>query len=374
VYREDLLNGVLKIKVVANSYIHITESPVFHQKPSKDDLAKLRELIKDIGVDKVDKYFSNLLQHPAVTGFRGIWFKQFRAGDKPAIPGSSLKGAVRSRLELLFRARDGKVPSCFTYSGRLTGKPRAGVSGWRHVETWEHVVYEDRGLQCSALDWEYYEDINVCEVCDLFGTSGLASRVDFSSLTPETPESVNTLEELHVFFSCDRNKSIEGYVEAIKPRVVFEGEIAFKGLSPGELGLVSIAMNLVSGRELLLGRFKYRRLGVLRGNRVEPIVFGRIRVEPVEMRISIFFKNALDNILREHGFGTIYREEGFTLILKDIDLKNLLAKLEQTTYNNFKDYLPDKDFSEISILEKIWGREPEWWRNCRPGGGGWKYG
>ena len=62
---------------------------------------------------------------------------------RPAIPGSSLKGAVRSRIELA--SIGDRVPAVFLYdSGALKALPEVGVHGWRHARIWCESVFEER--------------------------------------------------------------------------------------------------------------------------------------------------------------------------------------------------------------------------------------
>ncbi len=155
----------------------------------------------------------------------------------PTITGSSLKGAVRSRLELSFRGYQGKVPSCFSVSERGVFIAEKGRSGWRHQDIYPSSQ-EDRGGPC-----DYTRFSAVCKVCDIFGAPGLAARIHFPS----------------VIFPCDPevfNASFTGFVEVIPRGCEAEGTMAFTNLEPYELGLVLIGMGDM--KPLLVGFGKYR--------------------------------------------------------------------------------------------------------------------
>lgn len=156
---------------------------------------------------------------------------------RPSIPGSSLKGAIRSRLELSFRGYQGKVPSCFSVAERGPFKAERGRSGWRHQMIYPSSL-EDRGGPC-----DYTKFGTVCKVCDIFGAPGLAARVHFPSLV----------------FSCDPDvfdASFTGLVEVIPKGCKARGTMNFVNMEPYELGLVLIGMGDM--RPLLIGFGKYR--------------------------------------------------------------------------------------------------------------------
>jgi hypothetical protein len=155
-----------------------------------------------------------------------------RIGGKPAIPGSSLKGAVRSRLELTFRGYNGSVPSCFSVIGDVK------IPSWRHREIYRSSS-ENRGPPCDYLRYG-----TVCKVCDIFGAPGLASRVHFPNL---------------IFGDEDEISSDLGRIVVIPRGAESEGALLFQGMEPYELGLVLIGMGNL--KPLLIGRGKYRGMG-----------------------------------------------------------------------------------------------------------------
>ena len=155
-----------------------------------------------------------------------------RISGKPAIPGSSLKGAVRSRLELTFRGHDGSVPSCFSVIGDVK------IPSWRHREIYRSSS-ENRGAPCDYLRYG-----TVCKVCDIFGAPGLASRIHFSNILFDTEEEII---------------SDVGRIVVIPRGAESEGTLLFQGMEPYELGLVLIGMGNL--KPLLIGMWKYRGMG-----------------------------------------------------------------------------------------------------------------
>ena len=105
-------------------------------------------------------------------------YAQFSSlAGRPAVPGSSVKGYVRSRLELSFAPKDGVVRCCLI---RATEEPleppEPGEHGWRHFRIWRQALEFEREPACDYSEGEG----QVCLCCDLFGTAGLQGLVEFS--------------------------------------------------------------------------------------------------------------------------------------------------------------------------------------------------
>jgi len=226
------LAGRMSITLTSLHYLHVGSGKELKIEESKVDeiLKRVREpnLIKS-EIQKQIQYLS---------AFSSI-------GDVLVIPGSTVKGNVRSRLELSFKNVDGKVNSCFLKAGILGSEPPEGAQGWRHYRLWRDRVIEDRGPPC-----DYTRSESVCLICDLFGTNGLRGLVEFSDLILEN----GGKEVLDLPYNMR--------LEAVRPGSVFRGFVNFFNLMPEELGLILIGMGLMeksSGRPVLLGRLKYRK-------------------------------------------------------------------------------------------------------------------
>lgn len=167
---------------------------------------------------------------------------------QPAIPGSSLKGAVRSRIELA--SRGDKVVAGFLYppdnQGVVTRLPPRGTHGWRHTRIWCESVAETREPEGVPTVLE-----------DLFGLASgelsMQSRVLFNTLYPVDPG-----------LDCKVVALDHGErVCAVERGAAFHGEILAVNASPGELGLLFYGLGLdkpLCGKRprILLGASKYR--------------------------------------------------------------------------------------------------------------------
>ncbi|MEM4445630.1 MAG: hypothetical protein QXJ21_09810 [Thermofilum sp.] len=185
------------------------------------------------------------------------------------VPASSVKGNVRSRLELSFTPGREGFRSCFIRASGAGRPPAKGQRGWRHYRIWEGALREGRGSPCSCT--EGWEECEVCLLCDLFGTAGLQGLISFSDFVGERAE----VERLNL---PTREK-----LEAVKPGSVFKGSVTFRNLEPVELGLLLYGMGLRGsrvGKPVLLGKLKYRR--------DLPYIFGVVRYELQRLELAPF--------------------------------------------------------------------------------------
>ena len=150
------------------------------------------------------------------------------------IPASSLKGAVRSRLEYKFRPVNvggrSVSRSCYIIQGPPEGSER-------HLKFWGVDSARPREGPCDATERD-----EVCAVCDLFGAPSLASRLNFSDAVLES----GGLEELG-----------DLRIRAFRPGCIFRFSCTMFNASWEELGLTFMAMELKTKSPLLIGFKKY---------------------------------------------------------------------------------------------------------------------
>ena len=202
-----------------------------------------------------------------------------RYADRPCIPGSSLKGTVRSRLELSFTAVNRWVRSCFHRAGK---PPAPGQPGRVHFELWKPATEESRVIGfrgrkpvrdrvCDAT--KVFDRVRVCVVCDLLGAPGLASRVLFGNLEHRKGRLIKL--------------ELDGHEKlwAFEPGSTFEGDVAFVGLREEELGLLLVGLGATEDgnfNPILMGKSKYRPRKVIRsdppGWEGETVRFGAVKL------------------------------------------------------------------------------------------------
>lgn len=157
----------------------------------------------------------------------------------PFIPGSSLKGVVRSTVESLLRAAEIQgLSACDPFDdAKACGSPRnPGASMDSH-----------------------------CAVCRLFGSYGVASHVRFSDAHLDHPGGPSPLEKRDGV-AIDRDLRVAADkrkydVEVVAPGTTFALEILAQNLEPWQLGLLLAGLDPIEQGFTALGGFTSRGLG-----------------------------------------------------------------------------------------------------------------
>jgi CRISPR-associated protein Csa1 len=195
-----------------------------------------------------------------------------------------------------------------------------GESGWRHQRVWGETILEDRGFPC-----DYTKMDSVCLICDLFGTAGLKSLIEFSDFIGLNVR----LEALDLPYGMK--------VYAAPQGSEFSGEISFMNLKDYELGLLLLGMGIVNGstgRSVILGRFKYRGL-------MDNKKFGRVKYKINKINLSKFSdKLTIGNLTINPG-SSIEGEK----------LNTICRELANLSLKYFQNELRIVD--EVGILEKL---------------------
>lgn len=185
-----------------------------------------------------------------------------KLGDVKIIPGSALKGVIRSRLEYRFKPfkvdDDYYSYSCFSVSGLYAGLSQ------NHQNFWG----ADTLLERTTCRYKEEESENVCILCDMFGTSGLASRYFFSDLKLKEGE-VEKLKE-------------KGDIEAIKPNSIFIGEIFGLNSNFVELGILFEGLELYSDIPVLIGSYKYQHIPKIGKKLFRNGIFGAVKFRIID--------------------------------------------------------------------------------------------
>jgi len=178
-----------------------------------------------------------------------------RIGDKITIPGTTLKGMTRARLELSFIPKSNEIDACFITrsKGRIGYKQRNYLKGFGYnnniTERW----------QCKG-------GMNVCFVCNIFGSMGLRAKVNFSDA-----ELVKGSMK-RVTLDVGRGHSNE---EIIGDDGEFQFKISFENLERSELGAIFYALNTNSDKTVLIGSHKY---GASKDVRQKTVRLGKCKI------------------------------------------------------------------------------------------------
>lgn len=177
---------------------------------------------------------------------------------RPFIPGSSLKGVIRSNLESLLNSvskgeRDGVwVGDTFD---------SIGICGIKESKK----ILDDLKKEKNASDEDWFQQIKdyLCTVSGLFGSSHFASRV---SITDSFCSSEDVVLERRDGVAIDRDlgtaKSGAKYdFEVVPVGTCFSLEVRMENLDEDEKGLVLLGFDLLDQGFCSLGGFTSRGLG-----------------------------------------------------------------------------------------------------------------
>lgn len=184
--------------------------------------------------------------------------------DRAYIPGSSLRGVVRSQVERIVRTLEAE-PS----GGRGSCNPvveaewcvRAqAVDEWRNQARRLARAGENGDAWISAQIWN-----GSCRVCRTFGNTWLASRVRIADLP--LVEGTSSAIERRDGVSIHREKETvqnKYDFETVPAGTAFALRVTAENLSPAERGLLWLGLRELGEGNVLLGGFKGRGLGQVR--------------------------------------------------------------------------------------------------------------
>ncbi len=186
------------------------------------------------------------------------------AAGSPFIPGSSLKGVIRSAAEALIRGAGGLKGSgkAIWACNPIAGDGEVCLS---HAEVRE---IREEGLKAGHSEREIAEAVweKSCTVCRLFGSLALASRARF----PDLPLLGGVpLMELRNGVGIDRDKELAAPgvlydFEAVPPETGFQLTVIVDNYSGDEVGLLLYLFDELDQGNLGLGGKVSRGLGQVR--------------------------------------------------------------------------------------------------------------
>lgn len=157
-----------------------------------------------------------------------------KVGNQPIIPGSTLKGVIRSTLESLLAQEGVKV--CI---------PSATIpKSVRKNEQEDYVHSIDRKMPCGINE--------LCPVCEIFGTTaakeGLSGRAIFLDARTEEPlKSEHLVERTHVAITRDTKSQAGGKlmsVQAVDAGIKFKGTIRLINPKEWQVGGILQALEI----------------------------------------------------------------------------------------------------------------------------------
>jgi len=201
-----------------------------------------------------------------------------RINDVPFIPGSSIKGIFRSTLESFLRSINEKL-ACDIVGERPCIDIKDG--NFKKLENEEKI--------------EFIEE-NACDVCKLFGSNFISSKVEFEDTTQiESKNSISTRDGVGIRRDSESAKDRAKYdYEVVNPGSEFTTHIIGKNLEDYEVGYILLVIDLINQGYAKFGGKKSAGLGR-----------AKIDFDISKMDFSKINENALEKI---HVDEAIYRK------------------------------------------------------------------
>ncbi|MEX2702802.1 MAG: hypothetical protein B6U95_03925 [Thermofilum sp. ex4484_82] len=234
---EGRINFKLSFEGIVDESSYLFTGSLVGKLPSYSEILKKVDEKMDLFASNIDAFINEI--NRIFSMYQGrMNTTQYSVRDTPAIPGSAIKGSVRSNLEYRFKpfqvGPNYYSYSCYISQGRYVNKKFAA----KHLAFWgEEVSFERKACEANQ----------VCILCDMFGNPRLASRTYFSDA---------------VLVEGDLISIPELNVKAVASGSRFKFTVTALNYNYSELGLLLFGFNILGNSEaiepLIMGKFKYR--------------------------------------------------------------------------------------------------------------------
>ncbi|MCD6483680.1 MAG: hypothetical protein J7L47_01055 [Candidatus Odinarchaeota archaeon] len=263
------------LELPANSFLHIGSGIVKLDPPLTADEKR-----------KLEKGNLQVIQH-LISRSRMVEDIARQNDKTPIIPGSSLKGALRARLELLLT----DLYSCFIITGKPHGKPSRKYQSLyrpltrRRIRDVEVDLLDEERNEISSRDREYFRK-KVCIVCDMFGRGNDSVKKSFLKpfIKIKVPALMSKLQFSDAILVTEpkiTKKEMYGvpHYVVVGP-ASFSAKIVAYNIHKVELALILFGLTYkYKGEPLLLGRYKYYRREYGRIN----VPFEKIKIRKIDV-------------------------------------------------------------------------------------------
>jgi CRISPR-associated RAMP protein (TIGR02581 family) len=183
------------------------------------------------------------------------------ADDRPFIPGSSLRGVIRSQVERIVRTLEEKSGNghgaCDPTTNQSWCITANQIDGWKKELRNPASEYSNGDKELADRIWN-----QSCRVCRAFGSAWLAARVRIADLHLLGEGMVQIERRDGVAIDRDKETVQHKYdFETIPRATAFNLQITAENLEPAERGLLWLGLRELIEGHILLGGFKGRGLG-----------------------------------------------------------------------------------------------------------------
>ena len=184
----------------------------------------------------------------------------FRGAKGPLVPGSSLRGVLRSNLEKILQTVGGNRGCVlFTTSDDSTHKTCFTVNDGLHKDFQKKIEALERVERERKLHEKLLDD-GLCDICRLFGSPLLASKLNIGDLHPVKPKTITR-----------DGVGIDRDTETAREHVKFDFEVLYcdklefrleiENADANDLALLGILLREMKSPGIDLGGKKSRGLG-----------------------------------------------------------------------------------------------------------------
>ncbi len=235
-----------------------------------------------------------------------VYYTFFRSSNKLTIPGTSVKGSVRSVAEAISN-------SCVSH---MAGRKKVGRNKYKDDEK-KYFSRNDSRLACNNY-------IQLCPTCSIFGTTDYSGKIGFLDASPlkNVKTEIVKIGELfspkivkkqRKFYQNKKFNPIGNlipekqhrFVEAVKKDSKFVTWMKFQNLSKNELSLILYSMGIKQDYNIKIGGAK-------------PRCFGTVEIQPLE--IELLNHNSL------FSHNNMYIKKDLNFINEILENKDLLNK------------------------------------------------
>jgi CRISPR-associated RAMP protein (TIGR02581 family) len=192
------------------------------------------------------------------------------ADDRPLIPGSSLRGVIRSQIERIVRTLEPKSDE-EGFFGRGACNPVVGAEWCIKSDRMKEIRQKATDKKAQADQWlgeKVWQES--CRVCRTFGNSWFASRVRIADLHLVNPNEFRIERRDGVAIHREKDTVQHKYDFEVLPKETrFQLRITAENLSPAELGLLWLGLRELDEGNVLIGGFKGRGLGQVKLGNVD---------------------------------------------------------------------------------------------------------
>jgi len=198
--------------------------------------------------------------------------------DAPYIPGSSLKGVIRSACERLALSND--IEACGMGEGCKNENDEELKNMIKSRSSEEEIV-------------EFLNE-NYCLICKLFGSGTYSSHIQFSDAYPREGK-FSTGQKTGIAIERRSGSVKRGAlytVEFVNPNSEFYGSIVFNNVPNYGIGLVSYVIDQINEGIVRIGGFKTRGFGI-------------VKMEPLSLKGYVLVNGKLQNISEIKELGAL---------------------------------------------------------------------